>query len=124
MPDFVNTFFEERVEQLFDLAGLAERLFSSAGLEYWIAGGLAVYLYVEEVEPDAGRLTRTSISLYAAPIWRRSRKLPQHLVSNIATWRESTCWFGLTNPPDVGPSICILRQRRNSAPTGESENFA
>ena len=58
MPDFVNTFFEERVEQLFDLAGLAERLFSSAGLEYWIAGGLAVYLYVEEVEPDAGRLTK------------------------------------------------------------------
>src|ERR1017187_7334738 len=58
MPDFVNTFFKERVEQLFDLAGLAERLFSSAGLEYWIAGGLAVYLYVEEVEPDAGRLTK------------------------------------------------------------------
>src|ERR1017187_10036190 len=58
MPDFVNTFFEERVEQLFDLAGLAERLFSSAGLEYRIAGGLAAYLYVEEAEPDAGRLTR------------------------------------------------------------------
>src|ERR1022692_5310843 len=58
MPDFVNTFFEERVEQLFDLAGLAERLFSSAGLEYRIAGGLAAYLYVEEAEPDAGRLTK------------------------------------------------------------------
>src|ERR1039457_3461019 len=58
MPDFVNTFFEERVEQLFDLPGLAERLFSSAGLEYRIAGGLAAYLYVEEAEPDAGRLTK------------------------------------------------------------------
>src|ERR1039458_9740876 len=110
MPDFVNTFFEERLEHLFDLAGLAERLFSFAGLEY------------RSRMPGGSR--RTSISLYAAPIWRRSRKLPQHLVSNIATWRESTCWFGLTNPPDVGPSICILRQRRNSAPTGESENFA
>src|ERR1700722_7597870 len=58
MPVFVNTFFEERVEQLFNLAELVERLFSSAGLEYRIVGGLAVYLYVEEVEPDAGRLTK------------------------------------------------------------------
>ena len=58
MPTFVNTFFEERVEQLFNLADLAERIFSSAGLEYRVVGGLAVYLYVEEVEPDAGRLTK------------------------------------------------------------------
>jgi hypothetical protein len=58
MPAFINTFFEERVEQLFNLAGIAERLFSSAGLEYRVVGGLAVYLYVEEVEPDAGRLTK------------------------------------------------------------------
>jgi hypothetical protein len=58
MPVLVNAFFEERVEQLFELAGLAEQLFSSAGLEYRIVGGLAVYLYVEEVEPDAGRLTK------------------------------------------------------------------
>jgi hypothetical protein len=54
----VNRFFEERVEQLFDLAEVVERLFSSAGIEYRIVGGLAVYLYVEEAEPDAGRLTR------------------------------------------------------------------
>ena len=33
-------------------------MFSSAGIEYRIVGGLAVYLYVEEVEPDAGRLTK------------------------------------------------------------------
>jgi hypothetical protein len=58
MSPLVNTFFEERVEQLFNLAGIAERLFSSAGLEYRVVGGLAVYLYVEEVEPDAGRLTK------------------------------------------------------------------
>lgn len=55
---FVNTFFEARVEQLFDLAGLVETIFSSAGLEYRIAGGLAAYLYVEELEPEAGRLTK------------------------------------------------------------------
>lgn len=58
MAVFVNTFFEERVEQLFDLAGLVEKIFSSAGLEYRIVGGLAAYLYVEEVEPEAGRLTK------------------------------------------------------------------
>ncbi len=58
MGAFVNTFFEERVEKLFDLAGLVEKIFSSAGLEYRIVGGLAAYLYVEEREPDAGRLTK------------------------------------------------------------------
>jgi hypothetical protein len=58
MPDLVNAFFEVRLEQLFDLAGLAEQLFSSGGLEYRIVGGLATYLYVEEREPDAGRLTK------------------------------------------------------------------
>jgi hypothetical protein len=58
VPLYVNTFFEERVEQLFDLAGRVEAAFAAAGLEYRVIGGLAVYLYVEEAEPDAGRLTR------------------------------------------------------------------
>jgi hypothetical protein len=58
MGAFANTFFEERVERLFDLAGLVEKIFSSAGLEYRIVGGLAAYLYIEEREPDAGRLTK------------------------------------------------------------------
>jgi len=55
---FVNTFFEKRVEQLFELAGRVEQAFSTAGLEYRVVGGLATYLYVEEAEPDAGRLTK------------------------------------------------------------------
>ncbi len=58
MPTYVNTFYEDRVERIFDLAGLVERLFASGGLEYRIVGGLAAYLYVEEAAPDAGRLTR------------------------------------------------------------------
>jgi len=58
MAVFANTFFEKRVQRLFDLAGLVEEAFSSAGLEYRVAGGLAAYLYVEEVAPDAGRLTK------------------------------------------------------------------
>jgi hypothetical protein len=54
----VNTFFEERLQDLFSLADLVEQIFLSAGLEYRIVGGLATYLYVEEAEPDAGRLTK------------------------------------------------------------------
>lgn len=58
MQVFVNTFFEERVEQLFNLADKVEKAFASAGLDYRVVGGLAAYLYVEEREPDAGRLTK------------------------------------------------------------------
>jgi hypothetical protein len=58
MPILVNSFFEERVEQLFELAESVERAFATAGLEYRVVGGLAAYLYVEEEEPAAGRLTR------------------------------------------------------------------
>ena len=58
MPTLANTFFETRVEQLFDLARLIEEIFAAAGVEYRVIGGLAVYLYVEDAEPDAGRLTR------------------------------------------------------------------
>ena len=55
---FVNSFFEERVDRLFELAARLHEALSSAGIEYRVVGGLAVYLYVEEAEPDAGRLTR------------------------------------------------------------------
>ena len=58
MSLFVNTFFEERLQDLFNLAERVEKAFSAAGLEYRVAGGLATYLYVEEAEADAGRLTR------------------------------------------------------------------
>jgi hypothetical protein len=55
---FVNSFFETRVEQIFDLAQRIEKAFALAGLEYRVVGGLAAYVYVEERDPDAGRLTR------------------------------------------------------------------
>ena len=58
MAVFVNTFFRKRVDQLFDLAERVEEAFASAGLDYRVVGGLATYLYVEELEPDAGRLTK------------------------------------------------------------------
>lgn len=58
MAVFINSFFEERVNQLFELAALVENAFSAAGLDYRVVGGLGAYLYVEEREPDAGRLTK------------------------------------------------------------------
>lgn len=58
MATYVNSFFETRVEQLFSLADVVERALASAGIEYRVVGGLATYLYVEEREPDAGRLTK------------------------------------------------------------------
>ena len=58
MATYVNSFFETRVQQLFTLAEVVEHAFASAGLEYRVVGGLAAYLYVEEREPDAGRLTK------------------------------------------------------------------
>lgn len=58
MPTLVNTFFEKRVKQIFDLAQILNKAFSETGIEYRVVGGLAAYLYVEQREPDAGRLTR------------------------------------------------------------------
>ena len=46
------------MRQLFDLAHLIDRALSEAGVDYRVVGGLAAYLYVEEVAPDAGLLTR------------------------------------------------------------------
>lgn len=54
----VNSFFEKRVEQLFELADRIEKAFAAAGLDYAVVGGLAAYIYVEAREPDAGRLTK------------------------------------------------------------------
>ncbi|HUA60104.1 MAG TPA: hypothetical protein VML19_15195 [Verrucomicrobiae bacterium] len=44
-PIFVNTFFEERVKDLFDLAARVNEVFSKAGIDYRVAGGRAAYLY-------------------------------------------------------------------------------
>jgi hypothetical protein len=54
----VNAFFEERVEQLFELLDRVKALLEKAGVEYRVVGGLAVYLHVNNAEEDAGRLTR------------------------------------------------------------------
>ena len=55
---YVNTFFEDRVRNLFALAEVLEKAFAAANLDYAVIGGLATYLYVETNSPDAGSLTR------------------------------------------------------------------
>jgi hypothetical protein len=57
-PVFVNTFFEDRLQDLLSLAHRIEAAFFQADLEYRVVGGLAAYLYIEEAAPDVGRLTR------------------------------------------------------------------
>jgi len=100
MPVLINAFFEERVGQLFELAALAERIFSSAGLEYRVVGGVATYLYVEEAEPDAGRLTK-DVDI----IVRRAD------LENIAKAAES---FGLRHRHVAGVDM-LVRPDRPSA---------
>lgn len=58
MPIYVNTFFEDRLRELMDLAKRVSDALSSEDIDYRALGGLAVYLYVEEAAIDAGRLTK------------------------------------------------------------------
>ena len=54
----VHGVYEAQLDDLISLAARVEQIFSAAGLEYRIVGGLATFLYVEEATPDAARLTR------------------------------------------------------------------
>jgi hypothetical protein len=54
----VNTFFEKKVDQLFDVAGRFSAALSEAGIEYRITGGFAAYIYVNAVDLLSARLTR------------------------------------------------------------------
>jgi hypothetical protein len=55
---FVNTFFVDRLQDLFSLAARVKEAFGAAGIDYRVVGGLATYLYVEESEAGAARLTK------------------------------------------------------------------
>jgi hypothetical protein len=54
----VNAFFENKVDQMFEVAGRLAKALSQAGIEYRVVGGFAAYMHVNEVEPIAARLTR------------------------------------------------------------------
>src|SRR6266446_5067737 len=54
----VNTFFENKVDQLFEVASRLAEALTRAGIEYRVVGGFAAYMHVNEVDPIAARLTR------------------------------------------------------------------
>jgi hypothetical protein len=54
----VNTLFEEKVEQLQDVAGRLASALEKAGISYQIIGGFAIFSHVETVDPLNARLTR------------------------------------------------------------------
>ncbi|MEO8024823.1 MAG: hypothetical protein ABI823_00035 [Bryobacteraceae bacterium] len=54
----MNTFFEERVDQLVDSAKRVADAFEKAGIPYQIIGGLATYIHVDTRSPIDARLTR------------------------------------------------------------------
>jgi hypothetical protein len=54
----VNTIFETKVEQLYDVAVRLASALENAAIPYQIVGGLAVFSHVDAVDPLGARLTR------------------------------------------------------------------
>ena len=54
----VNTIFENKVEQLYDVTVRLASALEKAGIPYQIIGGFAVFSHVEAVDPLGARLTR------------------------------------------------------------------
>lgn len=54
----VNTLFENKVEQLYDVTVRLASVLENAGIPYQIVGGLAVFSHVDAVDPLGARLTR------------------------------------------------------------------
>ena len=54
----VNTLFENKVEQLYDVTVRLASALEKAAIPYQIVGGLAVFSHVDAVDPLGARLTR------------------------------------------------------------------
>ena len=54
----VNTLFENKVEQLYDVTARLASALENAGIPYQIIGGFAVFAHVDAVDPLGARLTR------------------------------------------------------------------
>ncbi len=113
---YVNTFFEKRVEQLFDLAKRLDAAFTAAGLDYRVVGGLAAYLYVEDVEPDAGRLTKDiDITVRREDL----EKIKEAVAPFGFQYRQRMEWTCSCKPeslPDGAQCICCLPARKFARP--------
>ena len=54
----VNTFYENKVDRLKDLANRLAAAFGEAGIPYRVVGGFAVFNHVDRIDPLVARLTR------------------------------------------------------------------
>lgn len=54
----VNSFFETKVDQLFEVLNRLSSLFEDAGINYQLIGGMATYMHVNRIDPMGARLTR------------------------------------------------------------------
>jgi hypothetical protein len=54
----VNTYYEDKVEQLRDVVKRLDAALTSAGIRYQVIGGFAVFCHVDQIDPLAARLTR------------------------------------------------------------------
>ena len=54
----VNSFFEGKVDQLFEVLVRLSALLDEAGVTYEIVGGMATYLQIDRIDPLEARLTR------------------------------------------------------------------
>jgi hypothetical protein len=54
----VNTFFEDKVQRINDVAARIGAAMEGAGLRYRVIGGFAVFTYVDKIDPLKARLTR------------------------------------------------------------------
>jgi hypothetical protein len=54
----VNTTFENKVEQLYDVTARLASALEGAGIPYQVVGGLAVFSHVDAIDPLGARLTR------------------------------------------------------------------
>ena len=54
----VNSFYETKVEQLFEILSRLTALLDDAGVKYQLIGGMATYIHVNRIDPMGARLTR------------------------------------------------------------------
>ena len=54
----VNSFFEAKVDQLYEVLSRLSGLLKDAGVRYQLIGGMATYMHVNRIDPVGARLTR------------------------------------------------------------------
>ncbi len=58
MATLTNAFYERHVDQLLEVLNRLNSALKAKDIPYRVIGGLAIYLYVDRIDPIAARLTR------------------------------------------------------------------